>query len=85
MAQVAGNFNAGCLSVENLAGTCAENFKAFLTMLNWTGLCGLLMPLIGAMSGLGSARDMKAGILTIILFTFAFIYLTHQDLGVICV
>jgi hypothetical protein len=54
----------------NLAGACTENFKTYLAMLNWTGLCGLLMPLIGAMSGLGSAHDMKAGILTIILFAF---------------
>jgi hypothetical protein len=39
-------------------------------MLNWSGLCGLLMPLIGMLSGFGSARDMKAGTVAIFLFTF---------------
>jgi hypothetical protein len=40
-----------------------------LAMLNWSGLCSLLMPLIGMLSGFGSAHDMKAGILMIILFS----------------
>ena len=38
-------------------------------MLNWADFSRLLMIFIGALSGFGSARDMKVGILATILFT----------------
>jgi hypothetical protein len=40
-------------------------------MLNLQGFIRLLVLPIGALSGFGSARDMKAGISATILFTFA--------------
>jgi len=39
-------------------------------MLNWHDFSRLLMILIGAVSGLGSAREMKSGTSVVIIFAF---------------